>query len=71
MSILAIAKKLNDEGIITPRDYWYQLKEKENPRNVTHKWTDVIVGQILKNEAYIGNMVQNKKGPMSYKNKKL
>lgn len=71
MSILAIAKKLNDEGIITPRDYWYQLKEKENPRNITHKWTDVSVGQILKNEAYIGNMVQNKKGPMSYKNKKI
>ena len=71
MSILAIAKKMNDEGIITPRDYWYQLKEKENPRNVTHKWTDVTVSQILHNEAYIGNMVQNKQGCMSYKNKKF
>ena len=70
MSILAIARKLNDEGIITPRDYWYQLREKENPRNISHKWTDVTVGQILRNEAYIGNMVQNKSGHMSYKNKK-
>lgn len=70
MSMLGIARKMNDERIITPRDYWYQLQERDNPRNVTHKWTDVSIGQILRNEAYIGNMVQNKRGRLSYKNRK-
>lgn len=70
-SILSIAKQLNAEGVITARDHWYALQDKPNPRNTTHGWTDVSVRQILENEAYIGNMVQNKTGHISYKNKKV
>ena len=71
MSYLGISKRLNDEGVITPRDYWYQQREKPNPRRLTHKWTDITIKQILTNEAYIGNMVQQKTGHISYKNKKI
>ena len=56
---------------MTPRDHWYHLKGQVNPRSVSHKWTDVTVREILVNEAYIGNMVQNKTGHISYKNKKI
>ncbi len=70
-SILGIATILNQEGVMTPRDYWYHLKGEPNPRSISHKWTDVTVRGILCNEAYIGNMVQNKTGHISYKNKKV
>lgn len=70
-SILGIATQLNAEGILTPRDYWYKLKGEINPRKVSHKWSDVSVRGILTNEAYIGNMIQNKSGHLSYKNKKV
>ncbi len=69
-SILAIATILNKEGVLTPRDYWYQQKGQPNPRRLSHKWSDVSIRQILTNEAYLGNMVQNKQGSISYKNKK-
>ena len=70
-SILGIATQLNSEGILTPRDYWYKLKGEPNPRKLSHKWSDVTVRGILSNEAYLGNMIQNKTGHISYKNKKL
>lgn len=69
-SILGIATQLNSEGILTPRDYWYKLKGEPNPRKLSHKWSDVTVRGILSNEAYLGNMIQNKTGHISYKNKK-
>lgn len=70
-SILGIATQLNSEGILTPRDYWYKLKGEPNPRKLSHKWSDVTVRGILSNEAYLGNMIQNKTGHISYKNKKI
>ena len=65
-----IAAKLNHEKIIPPRDYYYALLGKPNPRRATHTWSDVTVSQILCNEAYIGNLVQFKSGAISYKNRK-
>lgn len=41
-----------------------------NPYNYNHYWGYSTVIAILRNEAYIGNMVQNKCGSLSYKNKK-
>jgi len=70
-SFLGIASELNAEGVVTPRDYWYQLKGEPNPRALSHKWSDVSIREMLRNEAYIGNMVQNKQGHISYKNKKI
>jgi len=34
-------------------------------------WNDVTIRKIVRNEVYIGNMVQNKTGNLSYKNKKM
>ena len=62
-----IAGILNEEGITPPRDYYYQAIGKPNPQRQNHVWNDVTVKVLLRNEAYIGNMVQNKTGTVSYK----
>ena len=41
------------------------------PRRVNHKWAETTVKVLLRNEVYIGNMVQGKCGSLSYKSKKL
>ena len=65
----SIAVKLNDQKIIPPREYYYNSIGKPNPRNGRKAWSDVVVRELLKNEAYIGNLVQMRKGTISYKNK--
>ena len=62
-----IALTLNENGIPTPRDYYYQSLGKENPRNENPYWSGTTVKTILRNEVYIGNTVQNKTGNLSYK----
>jgi hypothetical protein len=66
-----IAMELNQAGVVPPRDYYYQLLGKPNPYRQNHMWNDKTVKVILRNEVYIGNMVQNKTGNLSYKNHKL
>lgn len=69
-----IAKHLSENGILTPSNY-----KKENGskyvcgavkgKNNT-KWSQDTIARILKNEVYIGNLVQGKKTYISYKNHK-
>jgi hypothetical protein len=66
-----IATALNKAGIMTPRDHYYQRLDKPNPLRQNHLWNDKTIKLILRNEAYIGNLVQNKTGNLSYKNHKL
>ena len=66
-----IADTLNSEQIANPRDYYYQKKGKANPRVMQHNWNCTTISHILRNEVYIGNMVQFKTGTTSYKNHKL
>ena len=66
-----IASILNEDKITTPKDHYYQREERPNPYRQNHLWNDVTIRVILRNEVYIGNMVQNKTGNLSYKNKKL
>lgn len=69
-----IARKLNEEGILCPSEY----KKEEGLRYVnankldsTVYWTYSTINRILKNEVYIGHMVQKKQETISYKvNKK-
>lgn len=70
MGYRGISTILNNEGIMPPRDHYYELLGKENPHDVTHTWSDISVKQILLNEAYIGNLVQFKSAAISYKNHK-
>ena len=71
MGFHTIAVQLNEEGVPSPGMLYYQRKGKEDPRRVNHKWASETVRQIVRNEVYIGNMVQGKTGTISYKNKKL
>ena len=69
MSKLAIARKLNELGILNPTAY----KQKNGANfKMPHKkndgmWGAKTIDEILKNEMYIGNMVQGKQRVISYK----
>jgi hypothetical protein len=66
-----IADRLTAEKIDSPRFYHYAKMGRVNPlteqKNV---WGSATVLQILRNQAYIGNMVQGKREVMSFKTKK-
>ena len=62
-----ITQILNEESILPPRDYWYQLLGLPNPRPVKGCWSTETVKAIVRNEVYLGHMVQNKHGTVSYK----
>ncbi len=74
MSQDAIAKKLNQSGILPPAEYkasigssyqsGFRVKEKT-------EWTPVAVRRILKNEIYIGNLVQGRQTTPNHKVKKV
>lgn len=65
-----IALQLNAEKIPAPRGFYYMAEGRENMRGETPFWNDVTVKTILRNEVYLGHMVQNKTGTVSYKNHK-
>ena len=62
-----IARLLNQDGIAPPYDYHYGCRGEPNPYPTNHLWSRETVRSILRNEAYIGNMVQLKQGSVSYK----
>ena len=69
-SIIGIAKELNEEGI--PNPSMYKKLKGFNYRHPVGKsndglWPDSSVRRILRNEMYIGNMVQGKNTTISYK----
>ena len=69
-SIIGIAKDLNELGIPNPTRY-KQLKGLHYRHPAGQKldglWPDSSVRRILRNEIYIGNMVQGKTTTVSYK----
>ncbi|MCL2698408.1 MAG: recombinase family protein [Oscillospiraceae bacterium] len=66
----AIAARLNNDGIISPREYYYQSKSCKNPWKTNRLWTETTIKDMIKSEVYIGNLVQGKSGTISYKNPK-
>lgn len=66
-----IADKLNAEKINSPRFYHYekigQVSPYSSDKNV---WGSSSILQILRNQVYIGNMVQGKRQVVSFKTKK-
>ncbi|MDE7244809.1 MAG: recombinase family protein, partial [Oscillospiraceae bacterium] len=66
-----IARTLNVEGIPSPGYFYYQRVGKNDPRRVNHQWCDATVKSIIRNEVYIGNMVQGKFETLSYKSRKI
>lgn len=71
MTFRKIAIALNDDGIPSPSVLYYLRKGQADPRRSNHLWADQTVKNILRNEVYIGNMVQGKSGTLSYKSRKL
>jgi len=70
-SARAVMMKLNEDGITPPQEYYYQKKNKKNPRRTNGLWSESVVKSILRNETYIGHMIQGKVGTVSYKSSKI
>ncbi|MBS5658706.1 MAG: recombinase family protein [Oscillibacter sp.] len=68
--IFDLRLQLNAEKVPAPRSFYYMAEGRENLRGETPFWNDVTVKTILRNEVYLGHMVQNKTGTVSYKNHK-
>ncbi len=66
-SFRKIARTLNEEGVPSPRGFYYMAEGRPNLRGETPHWNDVTVKTILRNEVCLGHMVQNKTGTVSYK----
>lgn len=62
-----IALTLNGERVPTPSSFYYMKQGKSNPRHDGDFWAGQTVKSILRNEVYLGHMVQNKTGNVSYK----
>lgn len=76
MSASSIAKRLNAMQIMTPGDFKIRdgcksfITHDQNNSKL-HAWTTTTIATILKNEVYIGNMVQGKHKSVSYRSKKM
>ena len=71
VSARQIAICLNGEGIDSPRAYHYKHIGQKNPNpNESNTWNSNTIMQLLKNQVYIGNMVQGKRQVISYKSKR-
>lgn len=73
MSAQAVARRLNDLGVLSPMEYKKSLGEHYSTgfrTNITAKWSAVAVKRILTNEIYTGVMVQGKNERVNYKVKK-
>ena len=68
MAFRRIAVTLNQEGVLPPGVHYYRNKGQEDPRRVNHQWAETTVKALIRNEVYIGNMVQGKHGTVSYYN---
>ncbi len=67
---IAIAKILNEEGILPPTEYKRLTNlnyQNGNKMATTTYWTYSTIHKILKNELYIGNMVQGKDNKSRYR----
>ena len=60
-SMVKIAEYLNNNGILAPRNHYYSLgvltSEKDSKRAF---WHNGYIGNLLKNEVYIGSQIQGK-----------
>ena len=67
-----IARKLNAKAIPNPTEYKRQngLRYKHNKNINSTLWKYYTISYMLKNEMYIGTMVQNKQKNVSYKSNK-
>jgi site-specific DNA recombinase len=66
-----IAAKLNGEGVDTPAEYYFKQTGKRSTRGDNgQQWGSCTIMQLLRNQVYIGDMVQCKRKVSSFKTKK-
>lgn len=69
-----ICKSLNERGILNPSAYKESIGSKfvccRYDYSITGKWNSDTIARILRQEVYIGNLVQGKTTYISYKNHK-
>ena len=70
LSFFKIAKQLTIEGVKTPAQY-YSFEWKSNYNLKYGEWHSKTIGDILTNQMYIGDMVQNRRNKVNYKVKKV
>ncbi len=68
MSCRRIAATLNEEGVPTPAAYAGWNTGRKGP--YAGLWSSERISEMLRNETYIGNMVQGRSVKISYKSKK-
>lgn len=67
-----IAKKLNELDIETPLEYKRLNSNYYNPNsNATYKWNSTVINKILRNQIYVGDLVQMQYTKVNYKIKKI
>jgi len=71
MTARAIADLFNDEGIITPNQYYYKKVDKPNPYiNNKNLWGSASVMNIINNRVYYGAITNGKRAVKSFKDKR-
>ena len=70
-SFLKITSTLNEEGILPPGTVLLKNKGMPDNRSTNRLWGITAVIDIVRNEVYIGNMVQGRQQKLSYKSKKI
>ena len=70
LSFFKIAKQLTNEGIKTPAQY-YNFAWKSHYNLKYGEWHSKTIRDILTNQIYIGDMVQNRRSKVNYKVKKV
>lgn len=67
-----IAKKLNELDIETPLKYKQANTNYYNPNsNATYKWNSTVINKILRNQIYVGDLVQMQYTKVNYKIEKI
>lgn len=66
-----MATQFNAEGVDTPAEYYFKQTGKRATRSDTlQQWGSCTILQLLRNQVYIGDMVQCKRKVSSFKTKK-
>ena len=67
-SKIEIAEYLNENNIPNPATYKFENNIGKSKQSNTREWKAKMVDRILKNETYIGTLIQNKYRNISYRN---
>lgn len=66
----AIARELNENGILPPRIYWNKMNGKSDKDGSFKLWREDTIKAIVASDIYTGRLTQMKTGTLSYKTKK-